>query len=526
MNLDKAIEDWTKVLGVEQIETSEGYLKSAENCTFKTDQEIPAILFPKSTTEVQECIKIANDHSIKIYPTSSGRNWGYGSRVPTESKAVLLDLRKMNKICDYNEDLAYVTVEAGVTQKQLHEYVLEKSAGKLWLDTTASSPLCSLVGNIMERGHGVSPYCDHVSLACGYEVVLGNGDIIHTGYGAFPNSNLAPLDRWGLGPSVDGLFSQSNFGIVTKVTVWLMPAPEHVELALFSVESDEDFERVYDALRPLRLDGTFKCGPHMGNVYLSLLRVMKYPWEMMDGKTPLPEDIAYRLAKEYGIGLWNGVLGLYGSKKSVQASKKVVKKVLGPLSSRLVFINKQLLFFGRALPEKRLKDAAKIYRQMTGGLTAVGVTRAYWRKSTLPPENPENVNLDSDRCGLIYLTAATPFVGKEVRSLCRDMSKIILKHGFEPNIGLFPIRDRAVHFHVSIPYDRDVEGEDEKAHACHHELKELIIKTGYMPHRLNILSMDIMKQVEPTYAKLLKEIKRVCDPNGVIAPNRYLGQDL
>jgi 4-cresol dehydrogenase (hydroxylating) len=47
-------------------------------------------------------------------------------------------------------------------------------------------------------------------------VVLANGDLVRTGMGAMPNAKTWPIFKFGLGPDVDGLFSQSNFGIVTK----------------------------------------------------------------------------------------------------------------------------------------------------------------------------------------------------------------------------------------------------------------------------------------------------------------------
>ena len=64
-------------------------------------------------------MRIANRWKVAVYPISSGRNWGYGSRVPAADGCVLLDLGRMNQIVDFNEELGYVTVEPGVTQAQL-----------------------------------------------------------------------------------------------------------------------------------------------------------------------------------------------------------------------------------------------------------------------------------------------------------------------------------------------------------------------------------------------------------------------
>ena len=60
---------------------------------------------------------------------------------------------------------------------------------------------------------------------CGMEVVLANGEVMRTGMGAMPGNKSWHVYKRGLGPTPDQLFMQSNFGIVTKMGVWLMPEP-------------------------------------------------------------------------------------------------------------------------------------------------------------------------------------------------------------------------------------------------------------------------------------------------------------
>ena len=55
---------------------------------------------------------------------------------------------------------------------------------------------------------------------------LANGDVVRTGMGAIPNSQLWQQTKYGPGPLLDGIFSQSNYGVVTKMGFWLTPAPE------------------------------------------------------------------------------------------------------------------------------------------------------------------------------------------------------------------------------------------------------------------------------------------------------------
>ena len=112
--------------------------------------------------------------------------------------SVLLDLGRLNQIVDFSEELAYVTVEPGVTQGQLHEF-LQARKSTLWLDATGAGPDCSLIGNVMERGFGHTPYGDHFAQVCGFEVVLPTGEMAQTGFARFPNSQAAAVYKWGVG---------------------------------------------------------------------------------------------------------------------------------------------------------------------------------------------------------------------------------------------------------------------------------------------------------------------------------------
>jgi 4-cresol dehydrogenase (hydroxylating) len=176
-----AIAAWTAVLGSACVVSDLIHRSAAERATFQTSQKIPVILRPVDRQQVSEIVRIANRYGVPLYPVSSGKNWGYGSRVPPVTDCALLDLSRMDQIVEFNEQLGYVTVQPGVTQKALIKF-LKHQKSKLWMDATGSSPDCSLIGNAMERGFGHTPYGDHFSHVCGLEVVLASGEIVETGY--------------------------------------------------------------------------------------------------------------------------------------------------------------------------------------------------------------------------------------------------------------------------------------------------------------------------------------------------------
>ena len=100
------------------------------------------------------------------------------------------------------------------------------------------------------------------------EVVLANGDVMRTGMGAMPDNKSWHVYKRGLGPTPDQLFMQSNFGIVTKMGVWLMPYPEVYMPLWLRVWKDDDLAPVIDTLRALMLDGTIRMVPQIINTVL------------------------------------------------------------------------------------------------------------------------------------------------------------------------------------------------------------------------------------------------------------------
>src|SRR5687767_15498798 len=161
--LAQAISAWRATVGSANVSCDPDSLERAATAPFATTSKVVAVLRPADRAEVQQCVRIANRFHVPVYPISTGRNWGYGTRAPVED-GVLLDLGRLNRIVDFDVELAYVTIEPGVTQRQLYRF-LEDRGSHLWMDATGASPECSIIGNTMERGFGHTPmgeHCNHI----------------------------------------------------------------------------------------------------------------------------------------------------------------------------------------------------------------------------------------------------------------------------------------------------------------------------------------------------------------------------
>ena len=96
---------------------------------------------------------------------------------------------------------------------------------------------------------------------CGLEVVLPSGELLRTGMGAMPDNPSWHLYKRGVGPVLDPLFMQSNLGIVVRMGVWLMPAPEAYAPLLMTVAQRRRSRAAVDTIRELRLKNHLRGVP-------------------------------------------------------------------------------------------------------------------------------------------------------------------------------------------------------------------------------------------------------------------------
>lgn len=524
-SLTRALQAWRGVVGPEHVLTDPATLSAAETATFLTTQRVPAIIRPGTREQVQGCVRVANEHKVPIYPVSTGKNWAYGSRVPPQSGCVLMELYRLNRIVDYDEKLAYVTVEPGVTFRQLYEFLRERNSN-LMLSVTGSTPDSSPVGNALERGAGSGPYADRAAHVCSFEVVLPTGELVYTGFGRFENTKTAKLHRWGVGPYLDGLFAQSNFGIVTEMTMWLAPRPDYFQSCFFGIDDDSRLEDLIDALQTLQLRGLFRAGLTVRNDFNVLVRMQQYPWEALGGETPMPPELLERMRKGFWRDAWWGSLWMgwaevyCASKEQGLAERKIIEEALKDKVERLAFVDEGVTF--SRWEGGNEQGAAKYFGREDGEPLGVpgdeNIRSTYWRKKT---PIPIDMDPDRDRCGVIFCVPTVPFDGRHVRSALDIVKDALEKYGFEPILIIGAISERVVYLNVDITYDREVAGEDERALACHDALLGRLIEGGYVPYRLGIQSAKLLPEPADDYGELLKKLKRALDPNNVLAPGRY-----
>lgn len=458
------------------------------------DQHAPsAAITPAGVEEVQAIMKVLGRYRLPVHPISTGKNLGYGSAAPVQRGQVVMDLRRMNRILSVDPDLCTALVEPGVTYQQLYDYLQEKQL-PLWFSCPAPSSIAGPLGNTVDRGVGYTPYGEHFLFECGMEVVLADGQVLRTGMGSMPGSNTWQVFKWGYGPTLDGLFTQSNYGIVTKMGMWLMPAPPDFRPFCIQYPDEGDITKIVEALRPLR----------MAMIIPNALVIAHTLWEAPctpvaradyhSGPGSISDEAVERIRRDHRIGAWNVYAALYGTKETNDANWKIVETVAAASGGRIV-----------PSEEARASKAVGYRFDLMRGKPNLGEFGLYnWRGGG----------------GSMWFAPVSQARGSETLKQMRMAKSILAKYGFD-YVGEFIVGWRDMHHVIDLLFDRTDPEETRKAYACFDELLQTFAKEGYGVYRANTAFAE---KVAATYGPVKRDVERrlklALDPDNIIAPGR------
>jgi FAD/FMN-containing dehydrogenase len=502
--MSEALRQFEAVVGKEWVFSSDEdvdlYRDSYSPFWHEPEERVPsAAVAPDAVEQVQQIVRIAGKYKIPLWTISTGKNLGYGGSAPNASGTVVLDLKRMNRIIEVNDTNHYALVEPGVSYFDLYRHIQERGL-KVWIDPPDPG-WGSLIGNALERGGGYTPMRDHFDCHCGMEVVLANGDVVRTGMGALPDARTWQQYKYGFGPAVDGIFSQSNFGVVTKMGFWLLPEPEAYFSGTVMVPKEDDIHALVEIFARLLNSG----------VVQGTTSVLK----TVDFGPPDPQLAAVRVGAstsdleryvaQKGLGYWTLDLPFYGPAKVIAAQWEHAKEQ-----------------FSR-IPGVQFRDGASYTFPLT-------------REAIEKIPNPVPLGIPSLTTfaiggpfsqGHMWFSPIIPMTGAAVLEATKVFEQVYRDLGSPtgalPGLPIWSFFARAFVIIYFFPVEHDIE-KNRRNREIFRRLIKAAAEHGWGEYRTHTAFMDDIAEAysynNHALRRLHETLKDALDPDGILAPGK------
>ena len=528
--------DLRSIVGEEHVLVQGDRFDVERSVAIPFDSQPLCVVFPEDREDVRSILQCAQKHARKVWPTSRGLNWGYGSASAATNGSILLSLRRMDVILEVNEELGFARIQPGVSYRALSEH-LQRNGSSFALDVTDGPADGSVIGNALDRGLGMGEYFDHFGSICGMEVVLADGKVIRTGSGSLETCQTWNTYKWGLGPDASGLFAQSNLGVVTEAGIWLHPQPESLLAYFLNVHDPEKVPALLDTIGSLSREGILQ-GFRMPNEIVQLCARTQLKTEYPSiGNRALSEEERNELCSRYRIQPCLVVGPIYGRAAEVRVRKKIISKALAPYGS-LRFASEagakaSKFLIGAWQKAGRIEYAWKSIRKLglpmprefvylpifRGVPTDQLMTHAYFRMGEKKPK--EGAHVPRDEVGLLWFAPTVPLRGSAYSELVALTRPIFEKYGFDYYLAVLYQNSRSMVGLSAILFERGNVNREQKALELYNELRAAAAAAGIIEYRLALNGMPDALSGSEEYFGFIRSIKKAVDPNEILAPGRY-----
>ena len=188
-----------------------------------------AVVLPRTTAQVASILKFCKERAVKVVARGAGTSLS-GGALPLED-GVILGLSRFNRILEVDLDNRVVVAQPGVTNLGITEAV--KQHGFYYAPDPSSQIACSIGGNVAENSGGV--HCLKYGLTTnnvlGVELATMDGEVLRLG------GKTLDAPGYDLLGVING--SEGMLGVITEVTVRILPRPAHARAALIGFASVE-----------------------------------------------------------------------------------------------------------------------------------------------------------------------------------------------------------------------------------------------------------------------------------------------
>lgn len=453
------------------------------------------VVQPATVEEIQAVLRIASGSGVPVWTSSQGRNFGYGGAAPIVEGSISLNLRRMNRVLELDEEGGFAIVEPGVSFAQLYGEIKERGV-KLWV-STPDLGWGSVVGNTSQHGLGYTQFGDHASAVAGMEVVLADGSLLRTGLWAIPNNSLGARAKRGFGPSIDSLFLQSNFGIITKLGLWLMPEPELFTVGSVIIDDADHIPALINALAPLVQDGTIQGVP----LIVSSPEPAGGRRSPLDDTTGLPKK--QKMSAVFPPGRVNARVGFYGHPSLVRAREAIVREAVSDIPGAVVDLR---TYPGDVSPE--------LVHPLD--LVPAGIPNQFLLDMLLAHFGPTVGHFD--------FSPIIPFTGDAAAKHERMVMEILDHYDLVAGFGWIA-QSRSLIGACMVIFDSSDPEEAARARAAVDEMIERAAEWGWSEYRGHVTIQDRISSLysaeNDALPRFYSRLKDALDPAGVLSPGSH-----
>jgi len=430
------------------------------------------VVIATTVEQIQGLMRLANQEKIPLVPAVGMSNNG-GLTIPVEG-GIVIDLHKMNRVVEINEDIGYAIVEPGVTIGRIDAELKKRG---YWVSLPVGPPGSAglLPGYILHGyGHLGGKFGINSEQITGMEVVLPNGELVRLGGCAVSPHwfHRTPL------PDLMGLILgwQGSTGIVTKLGINIYPRPRFKAMIGWGIFTSHNEPLPESSVRFLikvaKMDLTYDISGHSWGA-VQIGRGLKYP---LTAK-PEEEPELYFSATTYAF-----------TEEELAVKKKILENLVREgINSGLPIASTDVT--ERAKVEMPTKYALRYSDHRGGG-------------------------------GLDYIGSITPIINWTQGT--KRLNEVFDKYGFTSYIRLGIYRGTLQGMMRAImPYNRADEKDVEAVRKIAREAVQVILDCGGLIYKAPSFACEAMwNRGDPNFFKLLKEVKHTLDPNRIMNPGR------
>ena len=424
------------------------------------------LLRPGSVDEVVAILKLANETKTPLVP--QGGNTGLvGAQIPFDGE-LILSLTRLDKIREVDAASNTMTCEAGVVLQKAQEAA--SAVDRLFPLSLGAEGSCTIGGNLSTNAGGTAALAYGIAreLVMGLEVVLADGRIMHL---------LSKLKKDNTGYDLRHIFvgAEGTLGIITAAVLKLFPRPRAVETAFIGVPSPAAAVKLLNLARA-RLGGTVTS------------------FELI-----IRDVIGFAVL--HGQGVRDPLTG--------QHPWYVLMEVASQQSEGLRDSLEQLL--ADAAQQGLIEDATIA--------ASLDQSKAFWHLRHMLPEvqKPEGGSIKHD---VSVPVAAVPDFLEDASAAVRKLIP-----GCRP-VPFGHVGDGNIHFNVSQPVDADAAQFLARWGEVNAVVDKIVLKyhgSISAEHGIGKLKRDsLVKVKDPVALELMRGLKRMLDPNGILNPGKVL----